>query len=404
MKLVVKPRNIDETDSYVYRARTTKLKIGSSKSIITPIRAISNSELNAKQQIPTIKPLEPEIGGLIFKLTTSSFRNIDSFINTNEGYKKILRSVNTKLLQMQHYFLNYVVLQPTIGAIQWLKDTKSVDAFIRMQLALQITDLDFVSLDVITIPWLNLSSKEFIETHKMCLKYSADKEIMPILDPSCDEEKFLEILRYLDTYDETGDLNILGILYKPVKSYRANYDRLWKIFHEKNVCIVLMDVERTIMQSKNVSGLHHSEFVVGDVLSLFVSPSRPVDKKEKTETGTEKQEPPIENKLKFFSKNDLNIITLNKLKKNNKLWIDEIIESVGNKSIENALLNYNEAETDKKKREILNYITKVHEFKNSCDEFVNSQKYINQGDSLSYIQEKKTLGDLFSQTSLKKFF
>lgn len=403
MKLSVKPKNIDETDDYFYRARTTKLRLGSSKSITTPIRAINNSELNAKRQIPTRKPLEPEVGGLIFKMTTSKIRNIDSFVNTNEGYKNILQNVNNKLLQMQHYFLNYVILQPTKGAIQWLKDTNSTDSFLRMQSALQLSDLDGVSLNVITIPWLNLSAREFIEVHKRCLKYCPNKNIMPILDPSCEEQTFLEILNYLDSYDETGEFNILGVLYKPVVSNRANYDKLWKILHEKNVCVVLMDVTRALNKSQNVSGLHHCEFVVGDVLSAFVASNPPLPKKEENGQGTEKQVITIENELKFFSRNDLKVLNLKKLQKANKTWIDDIIESVGNKDVEKALLNYKEADSDKKKKEMLNYVSKVQEFIDSRGEFVESQKYINQGDSLSYMQEKKTLGDLFGQTRLDKF-
>ncbi|MBA2858283.1 hypothetical protein HNP93_000984 [Methanococcus maripaludis] len=406
MKLSVKPRNIDETDHYFYRARTTKLRLGSSKSITTPIRAINNSELNAKGHVPTIKELKPEIGGLFFKLSTSTSknaRNIDDFVHTNEGYKKVLQAVNTKLLQTWHYFLTYVVLQPTKDAIQRLKNTHSVESFLRMQALLQINDLDEVSLDVVTIPWLNLSSKEFIETHKRCLNYCPHKNIMPILDPSCDEKTFLEILEYLDSYEGTDMLNILGVLYKPVTSNRANYDKLWKIFHEKNICIVLMDIDRALIKSNDVSGLHHCEFVIGDVLSLHIG-NPPVFKNEETEDGVKKQKPPIETELKFFSREDLKVLRLNELKRCNKLWMDDIIETIGAKSIEKALLNYTEAENDEKKKEVLRSISKVHEFKNSCEEFVNSQKYINQGDSLSYIQEKKTLGDLFSQTSIKKFF
>ncbi|MCD6571967.1 MAG: hypothetical protein J7K62_01705 [Thermoplasmata archaeon] len=397
MKIKVNPKNIDTSEKYLYRARTTEIKVSSSRSIMTPIRAVTNSEMRAKQNIPTEIPIDAEIGNITIKLTSKRTHNVASFINKNSAYNTIKRKALYQLLSMQYSLFTYVLLQPTKEAIQFLHKTNQIEEFSRLQSILQAEDLN---LDVITIPWLELPPQQFIRLHKRYVTQFPDKEIIPFIDPK--NERYLpEILTYLSKNENTDTVNIVGILYRPCSTHRISYDRIWKTFYDKDIGIILTDVSRTLLRdlSSNVSGVHYSEFFIGDILSSFVGIRAPLDSE-----GEENSKEPIEHQLKFFRKEALDVLPLFDLKKVNPHWIDKIISEIGEKSIRTALENYKEAENSKDKKDkkvILYSISKLHEFKESRQEFKISQKYIKQTDSIDYIKEKEALREIFlRQTKL----
>lgn len=389
MKLSVKPLNIDsEEKNYVYKTRTAKIKVSSSNSIKTPIRAINNSEMRAKQQAPADIAISSEIGGVITKFTIGNTRNIEKFITDNHAYANIQNQINTHLRLMDYFQLKYALLQPGAPAIKWLHENNKIGKFLRMQKHLQAVDIEVPDFNIITIPWLDLSAEDFIEVHESYMNSCPEKEIIPFIDPNCKSEVLSKILEHLVSYEETGDFNVLGIIHRSFKQHLANYDMIWENFYDKNIGIFLTDITR-VNHGTDVSGVHFSEFVLGDVFTSWV-PVVGFNSNNDTEKG--KKPKSIEEQLKFFDRSNLTVSKIQDLM-SNKNWVDDIITQIGEKSLRDPIEHYYEAEQEPVKKNILGYISKVHEFKTSREEFLNSQDYIKQNESLAYIKEKGTFGN-----------
>ncbi|AEH06286.1 hypothetical protein [Methanothermococcus okinawensis] len=341
--IVVKPLNIDDSPKYTYRTRVAKIKISSSVSIETPIRAITNSEMNAKKTIPTPVEINAEIGGVILKFTDKRTRNIKDFISKNKKFNDIKKVVISHLVTMQYFNLRYVLLQPTSSALNYLHTSDSIlEKFIRLQCILQ-KDIEEYNLNIITIPWLNLPIEKFKQVHKKYVESNPNKTIMPVIDPGCDENLLNDILEYVISCEDNDTLNLIGILYKSFRNYRVSYDTIWNSLYDKNIGIVMLDVKRSLSSLYNVSGVHYGEFVVGDILSSYVGVGGPIQK-----TVNPK---PIGQELKLFRKRLLDVTSLSNEIISNPKWVDDIILETNEKSIKNPLLNYQEAEHDKNKKQ-----------------------------------------------------
>jgi hypothetical protein len=395
----VKPLNIDDSPKYTYRTRVAKIKISSSVSVETPIRAITNSEMNAKKTIPTPVEIDAEVGGVVLKFTNKKIRNVIEFISNNKKINDTRKKVDTYLNSMLYSDMNYVLLQPTKKAIEDLQSSEDLlNSFIRIQAKLQ-DGVEDSKLNIITIPWLNLPIGKFKAVHKEYTQAYSNKTIMPVIDPACNNNLWDELLKYIVSCENTDTLNIIGVIYRSFESHMASYDKLWAKLHDKDIGIVLIDTDRRLMNDYNLSGLHYGEFIIGDILSSKV----PVGGFPDISGERKNSKPPIEYEFKFFRKDSLDVVPLYELQKSNPNWVEDILLETGETYVKKALNNYHEAENDSKKKQIINAISKVHEFKSSRGEFLISQKYIKQNDALSYIQEKPTLSKKIIQTRLNGF-
>ncbi|CUX78192.1 hypothetical protein CHITON_1413 [Thermococcus chitonophagus] len=384
MALEVKLENIDESDKYLYRARTLKIRISTSKTIRAPIRAITNTEMNAKATIPAEIPIEADIGFVNIKLSSGQRRNIKAFLKKNSVYNRIRDSIYYHLLRMQYFPLNVVLVQPTQPAISLLKTKHLKEKFLRMVVDLQIRDL---GLNVVTIPWIELTPKELANIYRIYRNNLPDDiEVIPILDISEAEslERYLEALNpYLD------QIQFIGVIYKKIATHKASYDVLWERLYDKDIAVLLIDVQREGASDivPKVASPHYAEFIMGDITAEWVPFGGGAQKLPKR---------PVDTVIKFFDRSKLTIENLRDFKWNYDDWIDTIASSLNyEKTVIDALQNYPEAQRNPEKLSIIKAISKVHEFRESRDEFKRSQKYINQTDSIDYIKEKEALKKIF---------
>ncbi len=384
----VELKNYDTSEKYQYHARTLEIRVSSSTSITTPIRGITSTEMSAKATIPAEIPIDAEIGEIMIKLTTGKRRNIGSFLRKNSAYKSISRSLLYQKLTMQYFPLTFALIQPTNTAISFLHENNYVDKFIRMSLALQIEDL---GMDIITIPWVAYPPEKLVKVYWSYQKSYPNKIVVPFisLKDSHYVEKFLKtIAPYLD------QMRFIGVLYKPVADVRPSYDHLWSTLYDKDVAIILADVKRDqdVSLVPNLSVPHYTEFVVGDVITREVPHG----------AGSYRPPHPIDTRIKFFNREDLTVNPLLKVKQEHG-WIERISEILGHEEfVVKALKHYQEAQENTEKFNILNAISKVHEFKESREEFIRSQEYIKQTDTIDYIKEKRTLKKVFLEMSRQK--
>ena len=403
MSIKVKLENIDESDRYLYRARNIKIKLGTSKTIETPLRAITNTEMNAKASIPAEIPIFANMGVVEIKLTKEKKRNIISFLKKNSSYNSVRDSAYYNLQRMTYFPLSLVLIQPSSSAIFELHKTNRVDKFLRMTIDLQIRDL---GLDIVTIPWLDLHPEEFIKIWNLYRDALPDNiEVIPTLR-LLDSDPLEKYLSALDPY--LDQIKFVIIPYKKIETNKASYDTLWTYLYDKDIAVILIDVKRDEASTTvpKASSFHYAEFILGDITSLEVPYGGGRSKKE--DSKNKKEQPPIEAKLKFFDKEKLTVEPLSELIIENPSWKDLILQTLNREElVQEVLENYHKAQSDPKVLNVMKSISKVHEFIESQHEFKISQKYIKQADSIDYIKEKealrkiflgqKTLSDLFSK-------
>jgi len=398
MQIRVKLENIDEEQKkYVYHTRMLRIKIGTSKEIKTPIRSVTNSEINAKAQIPAEVPIHADIGLVNIKLGAGSRRNIISFLRKNSVFNRVVDTAYYNLIKMQHFPISVVLVQPSRSAIQLLEEQKMKETFIRMVTTLQIN----LGLRIITIPWIRLTPQDLHNVVKDIKNEHPDLEVMPILDllePDYLEKYLKELGLY---YKESQELQLLGVLYKTIDRNIPSYEVLWKNVHDKDIATFLIDVRRYGASNivPEVASPHYAEFVFGDIIARYVpfagGGSESSEKRRK-------REKPIDAKLKFFDKDRLTVEALRNIKERDIAWVEKIASTFGNeKTVIEALENYQEAQGNRKKMGILEAISKVHEYKESLNEFKKSQKFIEKGESMEYIDEKYALRRILSSKITK---
>lgn len=387
MRIKVKLENYEDSKRYRYHARTLRIRLGTSNSFSTPIRGVTNSEMSAKARIPTEIPIDAEVGEIIIKLTTGQRRNIESFLRENSTYKSVRKSLMHQKIIMRYFPLTFVLIQPTKSALSKLQSKKYKDKFLRMAFALQIEELN---MELVTIPWIGLHPEELLEVYKDYQKSYPDRTFVPFVN--IEDNKYVE--EFVEMFKPyTDQLKFIGVLYKPIGDARPSYDTLWDAFYDKDVAIILADVKREgdIPLIPNLSVPHYTEFVVGDIIARQVPHGG--------RFGKLKKRKEIEERVKFFNRENLTVNPLRKVKEDPN-WIEKISNSLNSEGfVVDALVHHNEVHGNQTKFnilfDILNAISKVHEFKESREEFLKSQKYIKQTAALDYIKEKETLKKVF---------
>jgi hypothetical protein len=381
MKIQVKLKNEDSSEKYLYRARTMEIKIGTETTLKTPFRAVTNSELNAKSKLPTEIPIDSNTGAATIKFTTGKNRNIESFMENCTSYNQLRCSLIKQKYMMQHFPLSYFIFQPTKDALSYLIKKDIRESFVIKTINLQMD----LGMDIVSIPWVNMPPGKLVKIIQNYKSRSPDKEFVPFID--LEDNTYVAMnLDALSPLIDTQELKFIGNIYRKVESHRPSYDSVWNKLYDKNVAILLSDVQRTSdsIMYPTASASHHADFVLGDVFSSYVShPIQP----EETDRAIEEQ-------IKFFDSDKLDVEKLSSFKKKPN-WIEDIRNTIGDQKIENILQNYGEAQSDNEKREVLRAVSKVHELKESTKEFSLSQNYINQRDSIDYIKSKDSLNKIF---------
>jgi hypothetical protein len=385
MKVKVGPID-DRISDLFYSARSIDIK-PTSKTIKTPIRALTNGDLNAKAGAPLDISLESPIAGIHIPLKNQEVQAIfskptaiSSIINRVEGFSQ----------QMQHSSLILPLIQPYHTSLEdTLKKDERKRKFFRLVYQMQKE----AGLSNFCVPWLGFSKNKTIQFYDEILKGSDDDFIF-FLDARSDPNDIFSISQFLKQHVETERIKFIGVLHQPVRNAMVCYDTLWETFKESNVGIVLSDIERVDLHNP-VSGAyasssHLNEFIVGDIFMSRVSSGG----------GGEPSKTPVSHRLKVFNSDELSVKPIEKY--SDSKWIGNITQTISDPLLENKLTNYQDANGDSEKYNILNYVTKVHEFVQSSAEFVRSQEYIKKEESSVYIHEKSALSTALSKNRNQK--
>jgi len=374
--------------AYSYHSRILNVKCSSSKSFNTPTRAITGYELNTKAKLGKKEYLDSEIG-VVYK--PLSQKMMYSILNDGNYFSNLRAQIGKSLKMMTYFNYSFAVVQPGDNVIKYLKDNRLTISFSRLQPSLQIQN--DIKIDAISLPWLDMSLSQFKDYHSGNLNSFGDNyDIIPIIDPASDHLD--GILNYLVSLDGTDQLKVIGIKGRSYATHLPEYEKIWNTFGNRDVLLSVLDIERSLdnRADKSLSCLHYSEFLVGDTFSPHVPlPSPP--------PSSSKQA----SQISFFDKDSLCVTRIKELEKTDG-WKEKISNAMNDSVTKEIIFNYQEADSDSSKMEILRKLSKVHEYKTSREEFIHSQEYISQYDIKSYIDQKPELKNINRSSSQSQLF
>ena len=379
----VQLKSIDEGNpNLFYTARYVDIK-PSSKTIHTPLRIINNVELNAKAGAGIDISLDSPIAGIHKSLNNTTIKEL---LTTNSAPEKLIKWLENYSQQLQHSMLKLPLIQPPDNSFEGiLKDKKNKDKLFRILYKIQKE----ANLDYICVPWFNYNVNETIKFYDTILK-NCDDDFILYLNSTSNPYDLKLVSDFLKEHIESDRIHFIGVLGKPARTVINSYDTLWEGFRESNVVLLLSDMERVDVDkadNSNVSCSHLNEFIIGD---LFMA-------KAFSGGGSKKKEFNVYDRLKFFNRNDLSVKPIIHYPSESE-WIDDIANTLNNYNIRNKLENFEEANNNQEKYNTLNYISKIHEFVQSLNEFKISQGYIKKEESSAYIDNKNSLNVGISHT------
>lgn len=373
----VKVRSIDDRRSDLfYTARSVEIKPGS-KTIKTPIRALTNGDLNAKAGAPIDLPLEAPIAGIHFKLKN---KDVHGILTKNAASNSLINRIEDFSQQMQHSSVILPLIQPPESSFKdILAKEENRRVFFRLINKMQ----KIAGLTNICVPWLAFSKEKTVQFYQEILKNSDDNYVF-FIDAKANPDDVDYISNFLKPHIETERIQFVGILHQHVRKALRSYDILWEKLKDCNVGIVLSDIDRVDLDNPTtaayVSSSHLNEFIVGDVFMSRVFGGG---------GGGDPSHTPINHRLKVFNSSELSVKPIEKY--SDADWIQNISDTIPDPRLIRKLENYQEASDDQNKYNVLNYVTKVHEYIRSSDEFVKSQDYIRREESSEYIGAKSAL-------------
>jgi len=377
LPIQIKLKGIPDS-AYSYHSRIVNVKCSSSRSFKTPTRAITGYELNTKAKLGKKEYLDSEIG-VVYKPLSQKMTH--SILDDGKAFNNLHAQIGKSFKMMTYFDYSFAAIQPAESVIKYLKNYKLIESFSRLQPLLQ-TQND-IKPDAISLPWLDLPLSEFKKYHSDNLNsYGNEYDIIPIIDPASDHLD--GILNYLVSLDGTDQVKIVGIKSRSYASHLPEYEKIWNSFSNRDVLLSVLDVGRSLDNrvDKSLSGLHYSEFLIGDTFSPHVPIPAPPPSSSKPAS-----------QISFFDKDSLCVTRIKELEKTEG-WQDKIFDEMNDSATKEIIYNYHEADGDSAKMEILRKLSKVHEYKTSREEFLDSQKYISQGDIKSYIDQKPELKNI----------
>lgn len=382
MRIQIKLKGNADPPKYSYHSRILSVKCSSSKGFQTPNRAVTNYELNSRAFLGRRQFLNSDIG-VSFKPINQ--KNMLDILDKGKSLNRISREFGSSFKMMNYFNYSFAVPQPGDSTLKLLKSKRLIPRFTLLNPLIQFQE--DVKVNALSLPWLNLSPQEFKKYHRESLDTSDDQyDVIPIIDPAC--EKLTPYLNYLNTYKETGEVNVIGVIGRSYDTHISQYNNIWHAFKDKDVLITVLNIDRAVSHiDTSLSPVHKGEFVVGDVFASKVPTGGSFDPSSK----------PINNQILFFDKDSLCVSTIEYLKKHDN-WKTKIINELEDNESELILNNYTEAEGDKDKTNILRRLSRVHEFKQSRQELIDSQKFIAQDDIKSYMDNKPELKKAFSSS------
>ncbi len=391
------PINIDDNQKSFFSARNMRVQLSSSHSIETPYRALSNSELIAKAQMPSEIALHSEVSGIHNDL---SVNDVQQILNDNDVVKKKIRNLENYRQRMQHSSMIFSLLQPCKTARdQVLFTDKQREKYLEITIGMQM----LANFDYICVPWVGFEDINSTINQFKKIENSCNRELIFFLDLKSKSGFLDEISKYLIELIDSDRIHAVGVVHHPIVDTLVSHVDLWNSFKEKNAAIIVANVERSDLDYDRLSSIHLSEFILGDIFLPRVM--HPFGTKDGGEKGVQKKSKPkikLNEKFLFFDRTNLTVSPIGAIQ--NKSWADTIASTIPDPHVRDVINNFSEAEIDREKFQVVSAISKVYEQIVSSKELEISKKFIKSGETDEYVNNKSILSHVLKNTvgSLKK--
>jgi hypothetical protein len=264
----VRVKAVDEFSPFFYPSRTLEVKT-SRGSIMTPVRAATFYEYNAKMKTPTAATIQSPILVNVKKLPPEV---LHSLLTKNESFGSLLRKIEMANRAGQYASLRFTLLQPTktsnpggdgITSMRILqRSTTAREKFLRLIIKLQ----QDAGMEIVTVPYIQLP---FADMKKMIK--DAHRDLMrlglePLFFVDVGHPQFEAIIRLL--VDELKS-NLVGLIQRRYAQYPLHYDFLRK-YYNRNVAFLSVETKRYDEKFDDISTMHYLPFLGNDVYAVRV--------------------------------------------------------------------------------------------------------------------------------------
>ncbi len=273
MSIKIKLKNIYEFDS---KLKEPKLKIGSrilkidnKTSFRTPIRAITQTDLRAKNNFPEIRSLFSESPVFVYE-QPMNIDDISIFVRNNTAPSNIIRTASTFFRSAQHATLKMFI--PSVRMVDYSELYKNKELF-KKYLDTLIAVQNQLPVDILTLPVtvpLGATPTANINEIESVIKREADngKQLNIVLDMGYADSKVFELLlNKLLSYGKST-IPIISFRHKPPADAIHNYNILSKLA-SGDVLFNIINIEKRAYDD-TVSRIHDSQFNFGDLYSYRV--------------------------------------------------------------------------------------------------------------------------------------
>lgn len=360
----IKKVSIDgELDTFGGRALIVQTDTESFK---TPQRVLTSTEINYKAKLPSEPPINNELSEVVSQFSTDQW---SSFMEKNGAFASRLATLKSFDDKMAYTWKRFF---PQIPQAITLDDSAG-----KLILELQrMSELDFI-----TLPYIQTTIVRF---PKMVSDFAEDvvsekREPLVYLDMGLEPADFEERYEILLGMAETGLINTIGLVYKPIQQVSRNYRTLWER-REAPVLLQMSDIPRNI---KSTSTMHLLQKWGIDTFSVRMSRfgggsgAKKVEKAQMFPKIKRFDPVPLEFKpFEIWSKGDHPLSCKCHICRN--MTASEFIETYT-------------GEYEDYPGQTFNAAMKLHEYYKSSDEFAKGRKHIREGTLSEYFREKAGL-------------
>jgi len=379
----VKVKAIDYSARYLYPSRTVEIKT-SGQNILTPVRAATFYEYREKAKVPTDIPIDNPIFVSVENLSLLMF---EKFLQTNSYYSKLMRRLELSDRLAQYSDLRMTLIRPTVtpkidsktklvsdSPMEMLRQSPTLrDRFIRFVIKMQYD----AGLNPIAIPFIDLPFHTFQDVSSQIGKSLERINRQPVFFIDIGYEDFESAVGLIANKLQS---KFIGLYFRPYRMFPLHYEALSK-YVDKDVGFFTVQVSRYDSDYNDISTMHYLPFFGNDIYAVRTPPPFGFSTK-----GT----PPTSRltSVRLFDRASLRVKQIGL----SPSTVSELADEYRNDEIiTNILANYQEANVDDAKYQILRAFSKISELKSSLSEFERFKDFIKEGSTKDYLQEKQVL-------------
>ena len=387
--------------------RSFTVQLGS-KSVTTPTRVLTSSEIRRKRYVPTQIPLTNEVVIIDVSINAEALVNPSKSANNkiNKAIKK-LESLYGDLYKL-HYLMPYVYpsgekrkdilrnrnhIEKALGTIKLI-----LSPFI---------EADY-SFDIVLVPPFELGYSDYLDVLEKFMKAIENNDQIPVPVIDISHESFPKLIDYLVS---NHGLTMIGVKYRKIVNNLSHYAYLYNNYKEKDVAFLIIDVDHRIdLGVKDVALPNYMPMLGFDIIASRLSYGRPPRMPSfnfRLMDRTKLQLPLINSldksyRIRLFSELDINLdegVIGDMIR---VLTHDELLKRVKSKIIEDALSG-----DSKKKREAqekytrLYSLTRLQEIKASTKELSFLRDFILHDEIDEYYELRSNTKIVIKQINLK---